>query len=221
MLTTTKSADAQYLKVLVYGPAGAGKTRLAATVSKPLIISAEAGLLSLREFDLPVYAVKSMVDMEGAYQEASTGDYDWIVLDSISELSEVCLTEEKKKTDHGMRAYGEMGDIILSLLRAFRDLPRHVYFSAKQAKNKDEMTGAMLYGPSMEGNKLTTNVPYLFDEVFALHTYKNDEGVIERSFQTERDNQYDAKDRSGALDFWEPADLGKIQTKILNEKDIK
>lgn len=217
MLTSTKDVNAQFIKVLVHGQAGAGKTRLAATVENPLIISAEAGLLSLRSLDLPVWKVTCMKDMEGAYEEAMKDDYKWVVLDSISELSTVCLAEEQKKTDHGMKAYGEMGRLMLEMLRSFRDLPKHIYMSAKQAKNKDEISGAMLYGPYAEGNKLTNDLPYLFDEVFALHNYKNEDGSIQRAFQTQRDNQYDAKDRSGALDFWEEADLGKIQHKILGE----
>jgi len=215
MLTSTKNTDMHTMDMLVYGPAGSGKTRLAATLNKPLIISAEAGLLSLREYDLPVYEVKGMADMNGAYEEALKGDYEWIVIDSLSELSENCLTEAKASNNDGRQAYQEMADKMISMIRDFRDMPKNVYMTAKQDKVKDEITGAILFGPMTEGQRLAKALPYLFDEVFVLHNYKNDDGEIDRSLQTERDNQYDAKDRSGALDFWEPADLGKIQAKIL------
>jgi hypothetical protein len=219
MLTSTADTEAHFIKVLVHGPSGAGKTRLAATVNKPLIISCESGLLSLREYDLAVWKVSRMEDLQGAYQEALKPEYEWIVLDSISEIAEVCLAEEKRLNKDARKAYGEMQDTMGALVRSFRDLPKHVYMSAKQAKLKDEVTGAMLYSPDVPSARLANGLPYFFDEVFALHSWKNDEGIVERSLQTTRDNQYDAKDRSGSLDFWEEADLGKIQKKILNEKD--
>ena len=49
---STRNAGVDRLKVLVHGPAGAGKTYLASTTGNhrsTLELSAEAGLLSLRE----------------------------------------------------------------------------------------------------------------------------------------------------------------------------
>lgn len=217
MLTSTKDAECHYIKALVHGPSGAGKTRLSATIESPLIISAEAGLLSLRDYDLPVWTVKSLADMEGAYSEALKDCYKWVVLDSISEIAEVCLSEEKKETKDGRKAYGEMQDVMSSLIRTFRDIPKNVYMSAKQEKVKDEITGALLFGPSAPGVKMAQSLPYFFDLVFALHNWKNEDGIIERALQTQRDAQYEAKDRSGALDYFEPADLGAIERKILGK----
>lgn len=217
MLTSTKDEKTTFIKVLVHGPAGAGKTRLAATVEKPLIISAESGLLSLRDYTLPVWKVENLEGMRGAYEEAKKDDYKWIVLDSISEIAEVCLAEEKKNNKDARKAYGEMQDVMTALIRSFRDLPKHVYMSAKQEKIKDEVSGAILFGPSAPGQKIPQAMPYFFDLVFALHNWKNEEGIIERALQTQRDTQYEAKDRSGRLDFFEPADLGAIERKILGK----
>lgn len=219
MLTSTKNQETHFLKVLVHGPAGAGKTRLCATVPNPLIISCESGLLSLREYDLPVWKIDGMKSLEAAYEEALKDDYEWICIDSLSEIGEVCLAENKRSFADGRKAYGEMQDEMGGLIRSFRDMNKNIYMSAKQAKLKDEVTGAMLYSPSIPSNKLASDLPYYFDEVFALHTHIDDDGEAQRAFQTTRDNQYDAKDRSGSLDFWEEADLGKIQKKILNVKD--
>ena len=62
-LTSTKQAAALHgLKLTVYGPAGSGKTTLCATTGAPtVILSAEAGLLSLRHTDIPVIEVKTPV----------------------------------------------------------------------------------------------------------------------------------------------------------------
>ena len=68
IFTTTKQAAIEGgVKVLVYGKAGSGKTRRCATAQKPLIISEEAGLLSLREYDIPVIEIKSIIDRERAF----------------------------------------------------------------------------------------------------------------------------------------------------------
>lgn len=48
-LRSTAGFVQEGVKVLVYGQAGAGKTRLIQTLPTPVIISAEGGLLSLRE----------------------------------------------------------------------------------------------------------------------------------------------------------------------------
>jgi hypothetical protein len=104
------------------------------------------------------------------------------------------------------------------LIRSFRDLPKNVYMSAKQEKVKDDVTGGLIFGPSAPGQKIATALPYFFDIVLALHSWKDAEGKIQRAFQTQGDAQYVAKDRSGALDLVEPPDLGAIYKKIVNKQ---
>jgi hypothetical protein len=87
--------------------------------------------------------------------------------------------------------------------------------AAKQGKTKDEMTGAVMFGPSAPGQKIAEALPYFFDIVLALHNWKDDEGNYKSAFQTRRDTQYEAKDRSGALAPAELANLGAIRAKIL------
>lgn len=218
-ITSTKAQDAHFLKVLVHAPAGSGKTRLCSTVPNNLIISAEAGLLSLKDYDIDVVTVKTMDDMRKVYEYLATDTkYEWISLDSISEIAEVCLAEEKAGTKDPRKAYGEMQEQMMNLMRAYRDLPKNVYFSAKQDRQKDESTGSFFYGAMIPGQKLGQALPYMFDEVLCLQVWKDEEGVTHRAFQTERDEKYDAKDRSGKLDSIEPADLGAIYQKIMTKK---
>lgn len=214
-INSTKEVGNKHIKVLVHGPAGAGKTRLCSTVNKPLIISVEGGLLSLADFDLDVVEINGMDGLREAYEFLLKDDkYEWVCLDSISEIAEVILASEKAKVNDPRKAYGETQEKMMGLMRGFRDLPKNIYFSAKQERVKDDVTGGMLYGPAAVGQKLGPAMPYLFDEVFALKTWKDDEGVTQRALQTTRDAQYEAKDRSGKLDDLEPADLGLILKKI-------
>lgn len=221
-LTTTKeSAQANGLKIGVAGLAGSGKTMLCATTGAPtVIISAEAGLLSLRGHDIPVIEVGSIADVHEAYQfiaeSAEAKDFEWVCLDSISEIAEQVLAHEKKVNKDGRAAYGELAVQMTELIRAFRDLPgRNVYMSAKMERIKDEITGGMLYGPAMPGAKLGQQLPYYFDEFFVLRVEKDENGNPTRALQTGPDYQYTAKDRSGALDLFEAPHLGDIAKKIL------
>lgn len=221
-LTTTKeAAQLNGIKVLCHGPAGAGKTTLCATTGAPtVIISAESGLLSLRGHDIPVIEVKTIEDVHEAYrfinEAAEAKPFQWVCLDSISEIAEVVLANEKKQTKDPRQAYGALQERMTDLVRAFRDLPgRNVYFSAKQERIKDEASGITLYVPSMPGQKLAQGVSYFFDEVFALRVEKNDENQPVRYLQTQRDFSHEAKDRSGALDPFEQPNLSTIAQKIL------
>jgi AAA domain len=221
LTTTREAAQLNGLKVCVYGASGAGKTRLTATTGEPtVIISAEAGLLSLRDLDIPVIEVATIADVHDAYrfiaESADARDFRWVCLDSVSEIAEVVLSAEKKLTKDPRQAYGALQEQMSDLLRAFRDLPgRNIYMSAKLDRQKDELTGAMLYQPSMPGQRLGQALPYLFDELFVLRVEKDAEGAPSRWLQTGADLQYVAKDRSGALDQYETPDLSAIAAKIL------
>jgi len=221
LINTAQAAVNQGIKMLVHGLAGSGKTTLASTFNEPpLIISAEAGLLSLRNFNLHATEVKTIEDVEKVYNyiayEADGTAFKNIMLDSITEVAEKVLIAELSNTKDGRKAYGELAIRMMELMRKFRDLPeRNVIFTAQQAKQKDEETGTMIYAPLMPGNQLTQKISYLFDEVFALRVVKEQDGSTTRWLQTSRCIQYDAKDRSGSLDQFEPPHLGNIINKIL------
>ena len=208
------------IKILVYGGAGNGKTTLIRTLPNPFILSAEAGLLALRGTGLPFWEINNMEDMGEAYTYLTTDPegmkFESIALDSISEIAEVILSAEKKKTTDARQAYGKLQEQIGDLIRAFRDIPgRNVYFSAKMEKLVTD--DGILFSASLPGNKTAQALPYFFDEVFALRINKNEDGTVDRMLQTSPDGIWSAKDRSGCLDTWELPDLGAIIKKIKGE----
>ena len=178
-LTNTKEATAKNgIKVCVYGQAGAGKTVLCATtpnLEKTIIISAEAGLLSIAEADIDVIEIKSLQDLQDAYKwltEDPQGlSYEWVCLDSISEIAEVILNDAKRNSKDPRQAYGEMQEKVETAIRAFRDLPRNVYFSAKMESYQDDV-GVVRYQPMLPGKRLPAGLAYFFDEVFLLKVEK-------------------------------------------------
>lgn len=220
-LYSTSQVSSEYgVKTLVYARAGTGKTRLCATAPYPVILSAESGLLSLKGYNLPYIPIRNYFELQDAYrwaiQSYEASQFWTICLDSVSEIAEVVLGNEKHNNKDPRKAYLEMQEQVTSLLRSFRDIPyKHVYFSAKQGSNKDGLTGAIMNGPMLPGQQLPQHVPYFFDELFQLIVGKDTYGNEFRALRTRPDNQNEAKDRSGVLDEWEPADLSYIFDKIM------
>lgn len=217
-LRNTNDVSISGVKLLVYGAAGAGKTYLIKTLPDPIILSAEAGLLSLQGTGIPYVEISNLATLTEAYEwlldSNETKEFQCVALDSISEIAEVVLSYEKKTAKDPRQAYGAMADQMTDLIRAFRDLPgKHVYFSAKMEKTQDEM-GRLLYYPSLPGNKVGQQLPYFFDEVLALRVERDSEGVTQRALMCESDGLWLAKDRSGKLSPWEEPDLGEVIKKI-------
>lgn len=205
------------VKILVYGQAGAGKTSLIKSLPSPIVLSAEGGLLSIQDANLPYIDITSMADLKEAYEWLTSENgqqFQSVALDSISEIAEVVLNHEKKVNKDPRAAYGAMQEQMADIIRAFRDLPgKHVYMSAKLEKTQDEM-GRVMYAPSMPGNKTGQSLPYFFDSVFALRVEKDAEGNTQRALMCDSDGLWLAKDRSGKLEVWEAPDLGEVIKKI-------
>lgn len=221
-IETDKVAFDHGIKVLVYGRSGAGKTRLMTTlpIAEVFVISAEAGLLSVRQWNIKGAKVKTVDDLSELYEwflhNPIARQFKTIYIDSLTEIGEVILNNAKALAKDPRQAYGELIEKVTMVIKLFRDLPGYnVVMTAKQESHKDEVTQMTSYGPTMPGNKMGQALPYLFDEVLRLGVAKTTEGKEYRFLQCAPDLQYEAKDRSGALDSLEPPDLGLLFSKIL------
>lgn len=222
IVNTRNEARLHGIKVLVYAKSGYGKTYLARTAPSPIILSAESGVLSLGDIDLPMVKVKTVKDLEEFYSFITSNpqaqQFQTIYIDSLTEIAEVVLANSKAVVKDPRQAYTKLMDDMLPLIKAYRDIPnKHVVMTAKQEANKDELTGIVLQGPMMPGNKMGQQLPYLFDEVFRLGIGKTTTNVEYRYLQTAPDLQYEGKDRSGVLDSMEPPDLTHIFNKIISK----
>lgn len=223
------------IKLTVYGRSGVGKTVLLSTAPNVVIFSAESGLLSLRKiieerrrllnnprYDIPAWPIRNLADLNAAYawmqSSREARQFQTFGLDSVSEIAEQILADEKKKTRDPRQAYGVLIDEVLATFRKFRDFAGpNVVFLAKEEMIKHGITGAIRYMPMFPGQALTPQTPYLFDEVFNLFVGKTTEGKEFRALRTQPDHEYEAKDRSGRLDPIEWPDLSYIFTKIMGQ----
>lgn len=217
----TSNLDNITVNALVYGLSKAGKTRLISTAEAPLVLSIEDSLLSLAGLNIDVWSIKSIHDVAEAMALLNSKEiqakYKTICIDSITELGEVLLAAYKDKYKDARQAYGEMADEIFRILRGIRALPFDCYVIAKTAKAQD-ITGATVFCPDLPGAKAAVKLPYFFDETFVVRKIIAEGEKEPRPFlQCQPDGMWEAGDKSGKLEMWEPYDLKYVFNKIRGE----
>jgi phage nucleotide-binding protein len=179
-------AQAPHINMLVYGRSSIGKTTLAGSADavpemrNVLYIDAEAGTLSLRKthYDVDVIRITNWNELGDIYEALNAGshNYQTVVLDSLTELQDMCMREimrqmkldpdniERDPDVPGMYEWNKSEKQIKRLIRAYRDLPMNVIFTALMKEDKDPKTGTLMKLPDLPG-KLAHRVAALFDIV--------------------------------------------------------
>lgn len=217
------------VNVLTYGRPGVGKTHAIRTCDgDTLLLAAESGQVSLADVDIDYIDIEGATHLQSVSKGLATTDhgYEWIALDSVSEMAQMILEYELEQTKHGQQAYGSMADRVRKMMRHYRGLDANVYFSAKQSR---ETSGSVIKKmPDFPGNSLNANnsIAHDFDFVFALICTDELSPAEDRLhcrdgryryFLTEPQDEWIASKRDpfGALDARESVDLGAIRRKVL------
>lgn len=234
-VNTTKNYGIDKLKMLIYGESGVGKTTLARTLDESvLIISAEGGLLSLKDSEIDVIDITT--DDEGVIipeerrlqrlgavykficEPEQIEKYRWIFIDSLTEISQALIAQlgkEFPERKDSLVMYGENSKRLKSLIKSFRDMPHYnIVFTALPSLDKDE-NGSRYQGVSVIG-KVGEMIPAFFDEVFYLAVHEKD-GKEKRVLHCGKEERLVSKDRSGILGKYEEPNLGMIAKKIKGE----
>lgn len=142
----------KFLKVMIYGDPGIGKTVLSATATqnpameKTLVVNIEGGMLSIAGTEaMATDQIKSMKEVEElmwalSSRQAGFEDYNTIVIDSGTELQTLSLegivaAAKKKKSDRDLdeiyiEDYGKSTACLKRIFRHFRDLPMNIIVTA-------------------------------------------------------------------------------------------
>jgi len=173
MKIKTYTPENHHIKALIYGASGCGKTVFAGSAidkdnTKVLFLSAEGGLLSIKDKKPKYVDIKSMKDLKDAYSYLKDEDHKFttIVLDSITEISNTLKLEIEKKEGHTMQLqnWGELKNTLIKIFRDFRDLPMNVILLAQEAYINDEDKIRKIV-PSLDGKGSTSALPYFMDVV--------------------------------------------------------
>ena len=174
----------------------------------------------MREENLPFHRVIKYADykaFETAAVQGQLNQVETVIFDDLTELADIFLFEEKPKHKNLQQAYGKLNDEMLRVIKLWRSFTNFkVVFLCKQERVKDEMTGGMIYGPNIPGKAIPQMLPYLVGNVYNSFLWTNPENPNAAPIpclRCRRDNQYDAKDRSGKLDPVEPFNLAHIFAK--------
>jgi hypothetical protein len=194
---------------------------------KVCVLAAEPGLLAVKDLVdaglIEGYEIKSLAEFKEAYQLLATvaemkDRYDWIFIDSLSEISERCyesMKEQYPNRSDSFKLWGDYSDMMKMLVKGFRDLLTYnVVFTALETVDKDE-NNIRYISPAVAGKDLKEKLPSYFDEVLYLQEVTDDNGVQRRVFYTQPSGRYPAKDRSGKLAPVEQPNLLTIHSKIL------
>ena len=156
-----------------------------------------------------------------------------IFVDSITDLTRQAMAWAKTRPEafsdrtgkpDTRGAYGLLGREVIGLLKHLQHAPgKTVIFVGVLEKVTDEFN-VTTWQPQMEGSKAGRELPGIIDQVISLQLFSRDgngtpvldDKAAERLFVTRAGNPYGlpAKERSGRLDVTEPADLGRLLTKI-------
>lgn len=246
-IENTLESEPQAIKIVVAAEAGNGKTSLAKTIEpalneKVLVISAEAGLLSLRGANVDYIELQKKWDGEKkVYLEVPKTEriahlvsiftwlqlpeqrskYKWVFLDSLTEVNQ-CMEDmldadpEFQGPKNTIKKFGELSKRMMGLCKAFRDMPHYSVVMSALVKEKADVDNKPQMLISMTG-AFAEKLPALFDEVLYLGVLPEigDDGRNKRAILTQKSEKITfPKDRSGRLSRVEPADLGLIVQKL-------
>lgn len=199
--------DTRFVKALIFSPSGHGKTHMLGTAQDDertapmLLLDFEGGDETLAGLDIDVAPIRSWDDYSEAYEVLSGDDhselegsslakgerYKSVGIDSISETHVWALLSivERKGPSRREPDLVEQGDYGIAttqmrrLLREFRDLPLHVFYTA-HAKEIEERGVGKVKVPAMAG-QMAEEVVGIMSLVGYLATFADEEGGLGRS----------------------------------------
>ncbi len=193
---------------------------------KVLILAAEPGLLSVRDLVLSGHVEAIQVSTWSevaeafnwlAHDEEAKANYEWIFIDSLTEIADRCEASSKERHTDAYKIWGDYTDQLTGAIKDFRDLSAYsVAFTCLPQVEKDDQSRRFI-GAAISGQKIKGRLTSYFDEVFYLDAMDDGSGGTYRALLTQPYERRPAKDRSGLLELMEPPNLLHIRRKILGQ----
>ncbi len=245
------SISANYFRALIYGDSGTGKTRLALTCRKPILIMSfdPGGTKTVRraieegwivadtryeEEEVKNPTAWALYEKE-YFRLKKEGVFDLfgtVFVDSLTTMGQACMNAVMKKNGHagGIPVTGEKGkdnDYVMQMAwleAAIKDLftlKCDVILTAHPDLSTDEAKRNFI-GPLVTG-QAKIRIPLMFDEMYATQTSQTPQGV-KYALLTQSTGLFRAKSRfsdKGQLDTFEESDIKKIMKKCGFEVEDK
>lgn len=216
---TGASDYGRYTKALICGEPGSGKTLISSTWPNPFYASAEGGLMSIADRNIPyvevktiddLLKIKNMLDQDADVREEIIGfPVDTIVIDTIDEVQQIMMRERlRDERIEAMRLadWGWLSENMSAMVRGFRNLDMNVVFTCHVKETSDAESGKTWIKPQLQGaigDKIAGYVDFAMLLKSSLRSeVVNGEAkrVLSRELQTFPDPMHPwLKDRSGKL----------------------
>lgn len=189
---TKPETSAPYLKVLIYGEPGVGKTTFAASAPYPLLIDVERGSRVLVGSNADILPFVSIEQIDKLVDYLLSGNaafdkYDTIAFDSISELQRRLLDQQlgvasKKLGSPVYKAdwdlWGVNTQILREMVSRFRDIPKNLIMTAHAKVDKEESSGILQMRPDLTP-RLASTITAMFDIVAYMKINSKGDRVIQ------------------------------------------
>lgn len=194
------TVDTQFLKVMLVGDPGTGKSTCAGSFPTPgYIFDFSGGIVGYRglDFDYDQFSMSPIgwVEFEKALvqvrKDVKEGKYKTVVVDDLSGMTDLAMERslqlDPKRNPAGgplwQVHYGMVKNLMEGRLRQILDLDCNVVFIAHLTVIKDENSGTIVGVEPMLTGQLSTKIPGYFDEVYYCSTVKR-EGELKWIVQT-------------------------------------
>jgi len=209
----------------LYGDSGVGKTRLAASAPKVLIIDVnDKGHDSVRrDYDPMFYPCTHWSEVLDVYWYLQEGDHGFesVAIDTISNLQNICMDfvmgdeasrDASRDPDMPSRqAWGKVGKLMRTQIINFRNLPMNVIFiaqlRAKSTGDEEDLESEILYGPEVSPSIEKTlkaavgTIGYLTKREVVIRNKKKDttRKEVRHRLLLGDSERYVSKDRNGVF----------------------
>lgn len=177
------------IKCLIYGDSGAGKTTLAVTAPKPLVLLTEMQAVpSINASNpnaaiLPCLTIDDLRNVISALRDGNKElkEFDTLIIDSLTESQRLIkddILKKNKRDQMQMQDWGKLADNTRGLIRSLRDLPINVVCTALLEHETEENTGKRFVSPIFEGRKTNKEIAQWFSFIGCLYRKdtKTDDG---------------------------------------------
>lgn len=221
MLTIQRTGDVNYerwVKALICGDPGSGKTLISSTFPNPFYLTTEGLMMSVEDRNVPFHKITSMAEFEFALKMLQQKPslrakqfgfpVDTLIVDTIDDIAKMILRERMKAEKHDqatMQDYGHLKGQMETLVTALRNLNMNVVLTA-HLKTK-EVEGQFLgIVPAIPGS-FSDEIAGYVDLALVLQTDlktvvvgTGTEKVLERYLLCMQDTKHKfIKDHSGKL----------------------
>lgn len=220
VIRRTGSVDyGRFIKTLIVGPPGSGKTLLSSTYPEPFFASAEGGMMSIAKMGLPytnIESIDQLFQLKKVLGESPKeidrllgAPVKTIIIDTVDEIQRIMIRERldsKHAENIELKDWQYFGDVMAEIVRGFRNLDMNVVFTCHIKEAQEGDGGRTYFKPQLQGG-FVDQMPAAVDlslllkeKLVAVQGEKGVEYKTVRTLQTFKDNQHDwIKDRSGKL----------------------